>query len=376
MLETALKESQEEKQKVLLEKRQSEEKLSKFEQLDYEDIILQLKLDLKQMKTLLKCSQEEHKDTQDDSKNTRIIKMLKHQIEDIESERNTAIRQKKNIELDLIDLQDHIDQLSEAKTKIEKKYLDSAKEIVALATTYKENEDELEDIMRKYKTSVAAVSSQQVIMQNQSSAIIELEKEKIKLVESVTELSKNIEALEEDSKNCGKQKALEVKIKDLEYQLELETAGRQRSEIINERLKTKLENSESDTTVMKQANIAKEEVNRKLERQLKELKEEFITMQIQEMDMSEKKTILEKKVEIHDAEMEMLKSKLELAHQRIEGLHANLLSDSDSECSILPCVEEPEDDFDVFLQNHRKRMKEQKEEETRIRENLKDDKQI
>ena len=92
--------------------------------------------------------------------------------------------------------------------------------------------------------------------------------------------------------------------------------------------------------------------------------------------MSEKKTILEKKVEINDAEMEMLKSQLELAHQRIEGLHANLLSDSDSECSILPCVEEPEDDLDIFLQNHRKRMKEQKEEETRIRENLKDDKQI
>ena len=80
-----------------------------------------------------------------------------------------------------------------------------------------------------------------------------------------------IEGLEEDNKNCGKQKALEVKIKDLEYQLELETAGRQRSEIINERLKTKLDNSESDTTAMKQANIAKEEVNRKLERQLKEL---------------------------------------------------------------------------------------------------------
>ena len=49
-LEKQLKTSQEEKDKCFLEKRQFEEQMSKFAQLDYEEIIAQLKFDLKQMK--------------------------------------------------------------------------------------------------------------------------------------------------------------------------------------------------------------------------------------------------------------------------------------------------------------------------------------
>ena len=56
MLENQVKISQEEKDKCFLEKRQFEEQIAKFTQLDYKDIVAQLKLDLKQMKILLKCS--------------------------------------------------------------------------------------------------------------------------------------------------------------------------------------------------------------------------------------------------------------------------------------------------------------------------------
>ena len=49
-LENQVKKSQEEKDKCFLEKRQFEEQISKFAQLDYEEIIAQLKFDLKQMK--------------------------------------------------------------------------------------------------------------------------------------------------------------------------------------------------------------------------------------------------------------------------------------------------------------------------------------
>ena len=372
-LEDQLKERQEEMQKSLLDKKHLEEKLSKFDQLDYEGIILQLQIDLKQMKSLVKSTQDENKDHNEELKNTKMIKMLKNQIEDLEGEKNSLVRQKKNLELDLLEVQDNLDEVSEAKTKLEHKYMETAKENVALATTIKENEDELEDIMKKYKTSVAAVSSQQVILQNQSCAIIDLEKEKMQLTETVNELTKNIDNLEDENINGNKYKTFEIKIKDLEYRLELEEASRQRSETIIDRLKNKLQNSESDLENMKKGSIGKDDLNRKLERQIKDLKEDFINLQIQEMDMSEKKTMLEKKVEINEAEIEMLKSQLELANQRIEGLHSNLISDSDSDYSILPCSEESQDDLDIFLINHRKKMAEQKEEENRIRKDMKDE---
>ena len=80
MLENQLKISQEEKDKCFLEKRQFEEQISKFAQLDYENIIALLKLDLKQMKLLLKCSHEEKKENPDESNNARIVKTLKKKL--------------------------------------------------------------------------------------------------------------------------------------------------------------------------------------------------------------------------------------------------------------------------------------------------------
>ena len=62
--------------------------------------------------------------------------------------------------------------------------------------------------MRKYKSRVASVSAQQVILQNQSCAIIELEREKIQLVEDLSELSTKIEVLENENKICSKQQNL------------------------------------------------------------------------------------------------------------------------------------------------------------------------
>ena len=88
--------------------------------------------------------------------------------------------------------------------------------------------------------------------------------------------------------------------------------------------------------------------------------------------MCEKKNIIEKKIEISEAEMLTLQSQLQLANERIEHLQSILTSDSDSDCCSLPVSDEAEDDLQIFLQNHRKRMAEQKEQENRIRENMKE----
>ena len=63
-------------------------------------------------------------------------------------------------------------------------------------------------------------------------------------------------------------------------------------------------------------------------------------------------------------------SQLQLANVRIEHLHSILTYESDY-CS-LTVSDGAEDDLDIFLQNHTRRMAEQKEEETRTRENIKE----
>ena len=133
----------------------------------------------------------------------------------MESERDSAVRQNKTLDLDLWEMHDQMAQITPAKTKVENKYFEVAKENSPLSSIIQENEEELENIMKKYKSTLAAVSSQQVILQNQSCAIIDLEKEKIKLVEEVGELCMTNEILENENLNSSKIHRLEIKTKIL-----------------------------------------------------------------------------------------------------------------------------------------------------------------
>ena len=119
------------------------------------------------------------------------------------------------------------------------------------------------------------------------------------------------------------------------------------------------------------ANVStQEELNRRLSLQIKDLKEDIVTLQIREMDSSEKKNIFEKKLEIAEAEVISLRAQLELANRRVEDLQLALNCDTESESSSLPLSDGYQDDLDLFLINHRRRMAEQKEEERKIRESL------
>merc|ERR1719245_1130600 len=125
-----------------------------------------------------------------------------------------------------------------------------------------------------------------------------------------------------------------------------------------------------DVMISRKNLSVQEDLNKKLNIQIKDLKEDIVTLQIREMDVYEKKNILEKKLEIAEAETITVRSHLELANRRIEDLQLALNCDTESECSSLPYSDHSQDDLDVFLMNHRKRMAEQKEEERKIRESL------
>ena len=121
---------------------------------------------------------------------------------------------------------------------------------------------------------------------------------------------------------------------------------------------------------MKKAIKAKGEIQQNVDVQLKNMREDYISLLVKEMDISEKNSILENKLEISEAETMAVKTQVQLANERIEDMHSILHSDTDSDCSSLVFSDGAEDDLDIFLQNHRKRMSEQKEEEIRIRKSI------
>ena len=349
-----------------VEKRQLEDKLLKLQQLDHDEIIQQLRLDLKQTKALLRdCESERNPETG----NAKIIKQLKSQLEEAESEKSASIRQRKSHELDLLELQEQMEDITQERRIVERKYEEANKENVLLANQLKENEEELEEILNKYKSSISALTAHQASLQNQATIIAELENENINLTDKMETLQRKCSQMQEDSE-VGNDKKSELKLKELEHKLNLEVSSRERFESLSERLKEKISQSETEAIISRKNLSVQEDFNKKLNIQIKDLKEDIVSLQIREMDVNEKKNILEKKLEIAEAETITVRSHLELANRRIEDLQIALNCDTESECSSLPYSDHSQDDLDLFLLNHRKRMAEQKEEERKIRESL------
>ena len=354
-------------EKLLFEKKQLDEKLSKLNQLDYEDCMDQLKLELKQSKALLRDAQINNAL---DAGSEKIIKQLKSQLNEAELEKSASLRKKKNIEMDILDLQENIADLHVEKKEIEAKYENSLRENHLLNHQLKDNEEELENILSKYKSSIATLTDHQSSLQNQAVIIAELENENINLYDKIEALQKKIKDIEKDGNQNVVDKKSELRINELEYQLQLELTSKTRCENQIEKFKDKLLETEKEQETARKSVECHEEVNKKLNIQIKDLKEDIVTLQIREMDITEKKNILDKKLEIAEAETITVRSQLELANRRIEDLQIALNCDTESESSSIPYSDGYQDDLDLFLLNHRKRMAEQKEEERKIRESL------
>ena len=97
-------------EKLQVEKKQMEEKLIKIEQLDFETVIDKLNLELKQSKALLRDAQA---NKLNDNGSEKIIKQLKTQLEETELEKSASLRQKKTLEMDILDLQEKLFEVEE-----------------------------------------------------------------------------------------------------------------------------------------------------------------------------------------------------------------------------------------------------------------------
>ena len=165
--------------------------------------------------------------------------------------------------------------------------------------------------------------------------LAELENENINLTDKMETLQRKCSQMQEDSE-VGNDKKSELKLKELEHKLNLEVSSRERFESLSDRLKEKISQSETEVIISRKSLSVQEDFNKKLNIQIKDLKEDIVTLQIREMDVNEKKNILEKKLEIAEAETITVRSQLELANRRIEDLQLALNCDTESECSSIP----------------------------------------
>merc|ERR1719412_694966 len=179
------------------------------------------KKDLKRTKALLKDAQLMIEKSRNESSNKVVLRQLKNQLEDTEFARMAAVKAKQNVELEVADLQQQLDDVMRNKNDLEDRMLKTSREKADLSSQLEDNEEEMSEVMKKYKASVSQLSVDQITIQQQASQVTDLEEERNKLKEQLAEMSQKIESLEGDNPiSSAQHQRLELKIKELETKLE------------------------------------------------------------------------------------------------------------------------------------------------------------
>merc|ERR1719211_251111 len=259
-----------------------------------------------------------------------------------------------------------------SKSDVEDRLMRLSREKTDLSSQLEENEEELQEVMKKYKASVSQLSVDQITIQEQSNRVTDLEEEKTQLKSQVAELITKIISLEGENLANPAQSRLELKVKELESKLELEQTTRGRMDTQINRLKEAIEKLNGDCESLRGKESGAQDNARKLQRQLRDLKEEFATLQQKEIDVNAKKNEFEKLLELAEAETVTAKNDLKLALKRIEDLQTAINGELDSESDLNSDADSDssEEGMENFLEHHRRAVSVQRERESMSRESM------
>merc|ERR1719322_2278556 len=165
-----------------------------------------------------------------------------------------------------------------------------------------------------------------------------------RLKETLAELLQKVDCMDVDTVSNLTMKRLEMKIRELESKLELEVTTKGRMETQVGRLKETIERLNKEIDDLRIKEQSSQDQQKKLGRQLRDLKEDYATLQGKESDLMQKNGDLEKQIEVSDVEVMTLKSDLKLAMKRIEDLQVAISGDIDSESFSDQVVSDDSDD--------------------------------
>ena len=323
------------KNEAEIDKKKLEQKLELLESDNKDELISKLKSDLKKKGVLLKDAQNLVSKLQNENCKKSLIKQMKSQIEDLEAENLSLSRSKKLLNNDVEEMKLQVEDLLKSKSRVEDKCSAIVKENSSLSNQLGDTEEELHELLKKHKNNISTIAADKVNIQEQSFIIIELEHESEKLKEKNSDLQYKIDKLESDTVDLCQYQNAKMKITEIEQKLDLEQTNKFRLEHLNERLKDNLAKMEKENEIDRIKHQSDQEKHKKLVSQFRDLKEDYMSLQVKESDIKDKNMNLNKKIEITESENIILKKDLELAMKRIKDFHTAITSDIDSDSDTI-----------------------------------------
>ncbi|XP_066294954.1 unconventional myosin-XVIIIa-like isoform X7 [Branchiostoma lanceolatum] len=294
---------------------------------------LRLKKDLKRTRALLQDAQTMIEHLKMNAPSKQQLKQLKGQLEDSQFACAAAVKARKAIESELEDLQHQLDETSKTKNEVERKIGQLEREKTDLQSKLEEDGEEMAELLKKHKALVAQASLDKTRIAEDASHIAELNQQKENLESTVSELMDKLTIMEEGSTGVPHASLLrlESKIRDLESKLDLERTTKHRQEIQVGRLKENIQRLQEERDNLDASKQRHQEITRRMERQLRDSREEFSDLQRKETEATQKKHDLEMEIAEMEGKNDGLQADLKLAFRRIAELQAALEDDvSDS----------------------------------------------
>merc|ERR1712013_83429 len=144
--------------------------------------------------------------------------------------RTAALKARQNCELELQETQTQLEDVCRAKAELEDRMVKVGRERADLALQLKENEEEMQELIKKYKASVAAGSTDQITIQDQAVTIQELEAQGNRARELLAEAEQRVEHLRGETVTVGQHRRLELRLREFESKLELVKTSKGRLE--------------------------------------------------------------------------------------------------------------------------------------------------
>ncbi|XP_037663838.1 unconventional myosin-XVIIIa isoform X4 [Choloepus didactylus] len=333
-MEVQLEEEYEDKQKVLREKRELESKLTalsdQVNQRDFESE-KRLRKDLKRTKALLADAQIMLDHLKNNAPSKREIAQLKNQLEESEFTCAAAVKARKAMEVEIEDLHLQIDDIAKAKTALEEQLSRLQREKNEIQNRLEEDQEDMNELMKKHKAAVAQASRDLAQMNDLQAQLEEANKEKQELQEKLQALQSQVEFLEQSMVDKSLVSRQEAKIRELETRLEFERTQVKRLEGLASRLKENMEKLTEERDQRIAAENREKEQNKRLQRQLRDTKEEMGELARKEAEASRKKHELEMDLESLEAANQSLQADLKLAFKRIGDLQAAIEDEMESD---------------------------------------------
>ena len=326
LIEIRLEEASEERDEVLRQNKQLEEEITTLE-MNNKSLIEAMEDKLSSNQYFLNLKDIE---ANEEGNQNIYVRKLRGQLQEAKNSK-LAMSKQNELQNEKIELKEKLDDSVQSIELLSKRLKGKIEENFSLASLTKENDEDMNIVIGKFKTSVAALSSQQMVLAQQYIIISSLETENNQLKEKIMKGEKNLAAAQFN--NIAKNdQDLKFKIANMEGSLEYEQANNTRLKLFLERAKSNLARSEAECANLLKKNELLSLNTKNMQRQIKNLKNDLTTMHINETRHIERKTEVESRLKLLEAENYCLISKNDLANQRIESFKHTLLVELGSEC--------------------------------------------